>query len=85
MSVDYDETGRQRLHINVENKHGVDKTDQLISQLQEIIHRKLISESSEYRETSKAIGEIVKPLIHLWDYEDPKHFRSGGKQKWVKK
>jgi hypothetical protein len=31
------------------------------------------------------IGQDAEPLIYLWDYEDPKHFKAGTKQKWVVK
>lgn len=85
MEVEYDDTGRQKLHIHIEVKHGVHKTETLAVQVQQMLHDELLKESSEYRETSAMVGEAVKPVIHLWTYEDPTHFRAGTKQKWVAK
>lgn len=85
MHADYDESGRQLLVVNIELKHSIDKNSDLAVKLQNIIHDRLLKESSEYNETFKQVGEVVKPVIKLWDYEDPLHFKPGGKQKWVKK
>lgn len=85
MQADYDKTGRQLLLINIEVKHGVSIDEVLRGKLQSTIHAKLLKESSEYNETYKQVGEIVKPVIELWDYEDEKHFKPGAKQKWVTK
>lgn len=85
MLVDYDKSGRQRLQINIEKKHSIKSTNQLEKSLVEVLHSGLLSESSEYRETAKVVGEVVKPIVKLWDYEDPTYFKAGAKQKWVKK
>ncbi len=85
MLVEYDDTGRQRLHINIEGKSGISPSDDTAQHLQEILHTSLQAESSEYRETAKTVGEVVKPLVKLWEYEDPTYFKPGTKQKWVKK
>lgn len=85
MLVDYDKTGRQQLHIHIEKKHGVEDQKNLKNSLVECIHEALLEESSEYRETSQVVGEVVKPIAHLWNYEDVTYFKSGGKQKWVQK
>ena len=82
MLVDYDKAGRQRLHINSEMKFGVADVD-LENEVVEIVHRKLQHDSSEYNETFKMVGDIAKPLIHLWEYENPVYFKPGTKQKWV--
>lgn len=84
MKADYDKTGRQILHISVETKHAVPKNNTLMKKIQNVIHDKLLIESSEYNETYKQVGEVVRPIIELWDYEHPLHFKSGGKQKWIK-
>lgn len=83
MHVDYDAEGRQRLNINVELKADVAPNDKLIADIQHLIHAGLYNESSEYRETFNMVGEVVKPVIYLHQYEDPEYFRPGTKQKWV--
>lgn len=85
MEVDYDDTGRQKFYVHIETKHGTHKTEALSNQIQQTLHNALLMESSEYRETSAMIGEAVKPVVYLWAYEDPTHFRAGTKQKWVVK
>jgi phenylacetate-CoA ligase len=85
MFSDYDDEGRQRLNIHMELKHGIAPDKRIAASLQSAIHDNLVQESSEYRETHKMVGEDVRPNIHLWPYEDPLHFRSGTKQKWVVK
>ncbi len=83
MLVDYDQKGRQQLNMHIEAKRDVPITESLKTRLRETIHAKLLGESSEYRETAKMVGDVVKPIIHIWEYENPTHFRAGTKQKWV--
>ncbi len=83
MKVDYDINGRQRLFINIETKKGVDDNKKLEELIQKVIHERLLVESSEYRETSRMVGQDVIPIIKLWDYEDATYFRPGSKQRWV--
>lgn len=83
MLVDYNEEGRQKLNIHIELRHGIEATAPLLNRLVEYLHRGLVEESSEYRETFKMVGEEAKPVVHLWGYEDPTYFRPGTKQKWV--
>jgi phenylacetate-CoA ligase len=85
MFVDFDKTGRQRLFVHVECGYNQKHTKELEAQVQKIVHKFLVEEVSEYRETYKTVGEVVKPNIQLWDYEDPLYFKSGTKQKWVMK
>lgn len=85
MIVNYDENGRQRLNIHIETKPEAKDRDALNAELKELVHAALFKESSEYRETAQIVGDDVKPVIHLWDYEDPTFFRTGVKQKWVMK
>jgi phenylacetate-CoA ligase len=85
MAVEYNDEGRQQLHIHVELKHNVIPTDKLLNAILKQVHEQLMSESSEYRETYKTVGAVALPVMHLWDYENPEHFRPGTKQKWVKK
>ncbi len=85
MLVDYSSQGRQQLTIHIELGHGVKSEEALANKIQTTIHERLIEESSEYREVAKTMGDIVKPFIKLWQYEDPTYFRPGTKQKWVVK
>jgi phenylacetate-CoA ligase len=85
MLVDFSEQGRQELIIHVELRHGVTESVELSASIQDMAHSKLIEESSEYRETVKTVGDIVKPKVKLWKYEHPEYFRPGTKQKWVLK
>lgn len=83
MIVDYSESGRQQLNINIEMKHGQVDNEELTDQLQESIHQALLHDSSEYRETAGVVGGTIRPLIHLWYYEHQMYFKPGTKQKWV--
>jgi phenylacetate-CoA ligase len=83
MQVDYDSEGRQRMHIHIETKHQVTHDEVLNKSVQEAVHAMLIQESSEYREIRRMIGVNAEPIIYLWEYEDPTHFRAGTKQKWT--
>ncbi len=83
MSVEYNDQGRQRLHVNCELRHGQAPSPETERLLVDVVHSNLIEESSEYRETHKMIGGDVEPVIHLWPYEDSIYFRPGTKQKWV--
>ncbi len=83
MFVDYNKQGRQKLNINCEMKHDVKDSQQLSNKVREAIHNNLIKESSEYRETFGLVNEESKPIVKLWDYEDPTYFKAGTKQKWV--
>ncbi len=83
MQVDYNDSGRQQLSVNVELKHGQLPTEELTNELISCLHEGLTRESSEYRETYKMVGPEVLPNVALWDYEDPTYFRPGTKQRWV--
>lgn len=85
MLSDYNAQGRQELIINAEMTHGTKAEKSLVEKVQSHAHKFLMDESSEYRETHNTIGPVVKPVIKLWDYEDPTYFKPGTKQKWVTK
>lgn len=85
MLVDYNSKGHQKLHVNVELRDGVEATQALESTIMEALHKRLSDEVSEYNETHKMVGGVVKPVVHLHPYEDPEYFRPGTKQKWVVK
>jgi phenylacetate-CoA ligase len=81
MSVDYDKSGHQVLNIQIERSLGQKFEPELVN----VIHDALLSDSSEYRETFKVVGDAIKPKITYWQYGDERYFKSGAKQKWVKK
>lgn len=84
MQVDYDNEGTQRFRVHVELAGGAEGSDELRRELNEVIIARLLEENSEYRKVSEEYGiERVSPVIELWPYEDPEHFRPGGKQKWM--
>jgi phenylacetate-CoA ligase len=41
--------------------------------------------NSEYRELHKFLGKRALPRLQFWPAEDPKYFKPGIKQKWIKK
>lgn len=83
--VDYSVSGRQELIIHIESKTKDLSDASLQSRIQSAVHTSLLEESSEYRETFKMTGDVVKPTIRVWPYEDQEHFMAGAKQKWIKK
>ena len=83
MHVDYTSEGRQQLNVNVELKAGIEPTAKLRDDVQKYLHASLVAESSEYRETFRMVGKVVKPVIHLHQYEQLEYFKPGTKQKWV--
>lgn len=85
MHVDYGEDGRQHLNVNVELRADVEPTAKLVAEVQQHLHAGLLKESSEYNETFKMVGNVVKPIVYLRPYEHPEYFRPGAKQKWVSK
>ncbi len=85
MLVIDDDKLNQCLEINVELKSGVSETSDLHKLVGEIVFDRLLKENSEYRRTYEDKGHKVFPKIVFWPYEDLTHFRSGIKQKWVKK
>lgn len=85
MHVDYSREGRQHLNVNVELMAGVTATETLRVRVQQCLHDSLLRESSEYHETHRMVGDVVKPTVHLHAYEHPDYFRPGIKQQWVVK
>ncbi len=83
MLVDYNAEGRQELLIHAEMTHETKTDKALVDKIQSMTHDFLVEESSEYRETYNTIGQVVKPVIKLWNYEDSTYFKPGTKQKWV--
>lgn len=85
MMVKYNKQSNQFLEINIELKAGVKESDGLKNTARELIVQRLLKENSEYRKTSEEYPDRTIPEIVFWTYEDPTYFKSGTKQKWVKK
>ena len=83
MFVDYDDDSDQVLNINIETKPSISSSGILIKTIQELIVTQLLEDNSEYKKTHDHYPDKMKPKIILWDYEDSKYFKSGGKQKWT--
>ncbi|MDP3093305.1 MAG: hypothetical protein Q8N16_00910 [bacterium] len=50
-----------------------------------VIVEQLQLKNSEYRELHKFLGKRALPRLQFWPAEDPKYFKLGIKQRWVKK
>lgn len=86
MQVVFDNDGRQLFEVHVEMRGPTNASDALVKNITRILHERLLAENSEYRKVSEECGyDRVYPRVTLWPYEDPTHFKPGGKQKWVKK
>lgn len=85
MVVEYDEENEQRLMIHLELKAAVKSSPELVKKAQEMVIRALVKDNPIYKMNYETIGQRAAPIMVLWPYEDPTHFRVGGKQKWVKK
>lgn len=85
MLIQYDEHQNQYLEINIELQPSVKQSDSLNEGARELIVNALLKDNSEYRNSYKIMKEKVMPKIVFWPYEDKTYFKSGGKQKWVKR
>lgn len=85
MLVYFDDSGQQKLQINIELKANQEETDNLVQEVLSEVVESLLTESSEYRETHSMYGDKVHPELVFWPYEDATYFKPGVKQKWVKK
>ncbi|UCH72206.1 MAG: hypothetical protein JSW62_01285, partial [Thermoplasmatales archaeon] len=59
--------------------------DGLKKKVAEVITNQLLKENEGYADVYRRIKRRAVPKIVFWPYEHPKHFKPGGKQKWVKK
>lgn len=83
MGVNYDNDGRQMLEVHIELFRNCNPSIDIEKKVRSIVHESLLEASSEYRATYQTVGEIVLPVIHLHDYEDPEYFKAGTKQRWT--
>jgi len=84
MRVDFDKKQNQYFEVNIELKGGKKQTKTFEKYVVKTITNALLKEKSEYRYTYSKNPARVIPRVVFWPYEDPIHFRPGGKQKWVK-
>lgn len=83
MVTRYDKEQDQYLEINVELKGGEHAHEGLGQNIQQTVTTWLLKENSEFSKTHTEIGPRIHPRIVFWPYEDPSHFKPGGKQQWV--
>lgn len=85
MVIKFDRKNNQYLEVNTELKSGVRKSLGLKNNIAKIITECLLKENTGYRSVYGHIKERAIPAVTLWNYEHPKYFKPGGKQKWVVK
>lgn len=85
MLVKHDKKQNPYLEINIELMPKVGQTPFLKDLARTLIMNQLLKENSEYNVLHQHMPERVIPQIIFWSYEDQLYFKSGGKQKWVKK
>ena len=85
MMVKFDRKNNQYLEINTELRPGIRKFQGLKNNIAKIITKRLLKENTGYRSVYNHIGERAIPVVVLCNYEHPKYFKPGGKQKWVVK
>ncbi|MBX4210630.1 hypothetical protein KW783_01520 [Candidatus Parcubacteria bacterium] len=85
MYTQHDENQNEYLEINVELKEGITESDWLKSEVQRLITESLLAKSAEHKNNAHMMPGRVDPRIAFWPHEHPKHFKTGIKQKWVKK
>ncbi|OGZ96398.1 MAG: hypothetical protein A2679_00050 [Candidatus Sungbacteria bacterium RIFCSPHIGHO2_01_FULL_54_26] len=86
MHVGYNEEQNQYFEINIELRPTAQESDVLRQKSYDAIITWLNKENSEWRDfwANESIQRKIAPKIILWPYQDPKHFKPGGKQKWVR-
>lgn len=87
MHVGYNEEQNQYFEVNVELRPRTTQNERLRKKTYDSIISRLNKENSEWRDfwANESIRRKIAPKIILWPYQDPKHFKPGGKQKWTKK
>lgn len=87
LHVDYDEEQNQYFEIHIELRPTTHTSDALQQSAYDAVIEWLNKENSEWRDfwANESIRRKIAPRIILWPYQDPKYFKPGGKQKWVKK
>lgn len=81
----HDSSENEYLEINLELDKGKTESVTLGEKVTNGIVHSLIEKNAEYAYLTQQMSERVQPVIIFWPHEHPTHFKSGGKQKWVKK
>lgn len=85
MFTKHDRKNDEYLEINIELKNGVKQGKSLEKEITKSIVESLLKNSAEHKNNANMMPGRVDPKIILWPYEHPLYFKSGIKQKWVKK
>ena len=87
MHVGYSEEQNQYFEIHIELRPTGKETDLLRQKTYDAVILWLNKENSEWRDfwANESIRRKIAPKIIFWPYQDPKHFKSGSKQQWVRK
>lgn len=80
----YDANSNQYLEVNLELKKGKKMPVGPRRVCRDALIQVLREKNSEYRELSNFLGDKAYPRLVLWEHNDPTHFKSEIKQKWVK-
>lgn len=80
-----DENEDQYLEINLELKAHKKVTNAMRTHVGKAIHDALLAQSTEYTKLSQYLGDRIYPKLVFWPHGHELYFKTGGKQKWVKK
>lgn len=83
MSIGYDQSLNQQIHIAVELRKDLLSNKDLASFCERSITEGLCHSSSEFITIFTELKNRAKPRITLHSYEDPAYFNVGSKQKWT--
>jgi len=85
MFTKHDKNQNEYLEINIELKPGITESDWLVERVTNSVVNSLLKKSAEYKYLAAMLNDKVRPKITFWPAGDPTYFKSGVKQKWVKK
>ena len=85
MLTKFDKNSNEYLEINIELKSSVAPTYFSKIVVVDALVKNHITRNSEYFNNYRSIPKKVTPALVFWAYGDPSYFKSGIKQKWVKK
>jgi phenylacetate-CoA ligase len=85
MFVRHNKKHDQSLEVNIELKRGARAGKNTAKIVQNIIFQELIDRSAECKNNAQLLGDKMKPRVIFWPNGDPLYFKTGIKQKWVKK
>lgn len=80
-----DKKHNQFLEINIELKKNTQAGKGLGGKVKDLVFHELIERSAECANNAQLLGDRMKPKIIFWPNGDPLYFKTGIKQKWVRK